>query len=317
MIGILLGLALAGASCQATSSLQNTNMPSTNASTLRGVSLSPQKYSGSQLSDFFDQAVKAGQVISWAGRANDLSTSTGGAHLVLTQATKKHLTPVIITSPTKEDITSSGGWATWHDRVVSFAASTQPPYLGLGNEINKAYDAKTLSLFSQKFSSLVTDIKKVSPETKVFPIFQLEWMRGLHGGLFGGKNNAADTQWDDIALFPEADMIGITSYPGLIYGTPGDVPDTYFQDIAAHTDKPIAITETAWFRTGPAGWESSAQEQADYVRRLFTLTRSLDPAMIIWPFLYDQSVTTPFSSMGLLTGDQQTSPAWEAWQQGT
>jgi len=29
-------------------------------------------------------------------------------------------------------------------------------------------------------------VKSVSPQTKVFTIFQLEQMKGLNGGLFGG-----------------------------------------------------------------------------------------------------------------------------------
>ena len=106
----------------------------------------------------------------------------------------------------------------------------------------------------------------------------------------------------------KADMIGFTTYPGLIYKNPDDIPDDYYSVIKQRINKPIVFTEIGWFREGPVGWESSDDEQKLFVE--IPPTRiSLDVRLNIWSFLYDPDTDSLFRTMGLLEDSEETSPA--------
>lgn len=148
-------------------------------------------------------------------------------------------------------------------------------------------------------------MKTASPNTQVFTVFQLEKMKGLSGGLFGGKSDPGQNEWSLLDRFAKADFFAFTTYPGLVYKDPSEISTNYYDEIRLHTSKRIAFSEI--------GWQSSETEQADFIRLFFTLTKSLEPEFRIWSFLYDQPTIVPFDSMGLFRPDGTPKPGWDTW----
>jgi hypothetical protein len=169
----------------------------------------------------------------------------------------------------------------------------------------------------QLFADTYDAVKKKSPDTKVFTVFQLEHLKGLKGGLYGGVNDPGAAEWALIDRFPKADLVGFTTYPGLIFKDPSEMPADYYAEIRNHSSKPVAFTEIGWqSEAWPAGWESGDAEQAAFVSRFFELTGGLNKEMAIWSFLYDPAAQKPFDSMGLIKKDGMKRPAWDIWIKG-
>jgi hypothetical protein len=115
--------------------------------------------------------------------------------------------------------------------------------------------------------------------------------------------------------FPKSDIIVFTTYPGLIYKNPSEIPLDYYSEIKTRTTKPIAFTEIGWHsEASPLGWESSDTEQAEFVRTFFILTKNLNKELTIWSFMFDQNTIEPSRSMGLRRRTDGTAkPAWDEW----
>ena len=291
---------------------------------LKGVSLSPKSTQSADLTDFFTKAVEAGSLVSWSGDWIDLCSSAETAPYVVadlassynyipliecqffTQSTGQLLRP--LDDATKQLYIAS---------AESFAAKYQPDYLAFGIEVNILYESSTAEFdsFVQLFSQVYDAVKARSPATKVFTVFQLEKMKGLNGGLYGGTNDASANQWSLLDRFPKSDLAAFTTYPGLIYQAPADIPADYYTSIKNHTAKPIAFTELGWHSTAePVGWESDENEQKEFVTVYFNLTRDLKTEFDIWSFLYDPDTAGIFKSMGLYNRvDGAARPAWDEW----
>lgn len=65
-------------------------------------------------------------------------------------------------------------------------------------------------------------------------------------------------------------MIGFTSYPGLVFAEPEDVPEDYYRRLDEIADgRPVAITELGWQSDGDLGGHSgSSDRQHRFVGRL-------------------------------------------------
>ncbi len=172
-----------------------------------------------------------------------------------------------------------------------------------------------LDAFVQLYNQVYDAVKSTSPNTQVFTTFQLEKMKGLGGGLFGGTNSPDASEWNLLDRFSKLDLVAFTTYPGLIYKVPSEIPSDYYSEIQQHTNKKVAFTEIGWHsNASPTGWESSAAEQAQFVTTFFDLTANLgNKEIAIWSFLYDQNTAPPFNSMGLFNADGNAKPAWNNW----
>ncbi|HIH88770.1 TPA: hypothetical protein HA344_06135 [Candidatus Bathyarchaeota archaeon] len=298
------------------------NNPTPVQPTFRGVSLSPRSYTGNDFTDFFVKARQAGDIITWSGDWAELSDPKGAPYVVAQLARANDLRLVVIaqffTQGTGEllrplnDTTKQS----YREGAVAFAGEYEPLYMGLGIEINALHEVNPAdyAAFKAFFPEVAKAVREVSPGTRVFTVFQLERLRGLRGGLFGGGNDPTVNDWALLGDFPDTDLLAFTTYPCIIYKDPSDIPSDYYTaEIEQHTYKPIAYTEAGWFRVGPAGWESSAEEQARFIALYIDKTKPLEPELLVWSFLYDQEAAEPFASMGLLGKDDSSSPAWEAW----
>jgi hypothetical protein len=294
----------------------NTSSPGT----LKGVSLSPKSFQSADFTDFFAKAKQAGSIVSWAGDWNELGNTNNGGPKVVTELSSTYdYTPLV----EAQFFTQSSGQllrplddatkASYKKSAADFAEKYKPEYLGLGIEVNILYEKSPADFdkFVQFYGEVYDAVKAKSPGTKVFTVFQLEKMKGLNGGLFGGTSNA---QWSLLDRFQKSDIIAFTTYPGLVYKEPSEIPQDYYSEIKTHTAKPIAFSEIGWHSAAsPAGWESSETEQAEFVTTFFNRTKGLDEEFTIWSFLYDQNTIEPFNTMGLYGSNGNAKAAWSAW----
>lgn len=295
---------------------------------LKGVSLTPRSFDNESFQAFFDEAGEAGPVVRWAGDWAELG-GEGGAPAATAWTARQHdLIPVIETgvfSASAKELfrpLTEERRAAYVEGAAAFCEAHAPPYLGIGVEVDVHHrtDPDSFETFVDLFAETYDAVKAVSPDTQVYTGFQLEQLRGLRGGLFGGENDPDSANLELIDRFPDADLTAITSYPGLIYREPAEIPSDYYDSLVDRTDRPIAITETGWtHRTIAEGWESDEDEQAAFVRRLFELTGGLDLELLIWLWLYEQPVseaTVAFQGMSLRRDDGSGRPAWDEWVDG-
>ncbi len=302
------------------------NPPATTGGTktVRGMTLSPRSFGADDFKEFPGLAAQMGGALSWAGDWNEIAGEKGGPAVTVSLAAGAKLTPVLELQFFSQSVgkllrpLDTSTQRSYRDGAVAFVQKNKPRYLGLGIEVNVLYERSPSDFdsFVKFYDQMYDAVKAASPDTRVFTIFNLEKMKGLGGGLFGGANDPAKAQWALLDRFPKADLVAFTTYPGLIYKSPADIPADYYSEIQKHvTAKPIAFTEIGWHTaTSPAGWESSEAEQAEFITRFFQLAAPVNPELEIWSFMFDQAVAVPFASMGLRRStDGGAKAGWRAW----
>jgi hypothetical protein len=240
--------------------------------------------------------------------------------------------PVVIALGVARDapggVKSTVDWSTaqrqrFLDAVTAVARDLRPEFLALGVETNRLYQSDPASFegFVRGYAEAYEAVKKVSPGTRVFTIWQLELMRGT-AYLMTARQETAP-QWDLLARF-KLDVAAYTTYPYLHFADPKDVPDDYYADAAKRNAAPIAFTEIGWpsadlggAATGSA-YGGTPEEQAAFVARFFALTRALAPALALWSFPNDLGSAAPgtYASISLRRNDGTPKPALAAWQAG-
>jgi len=291
----------------------------------RGFSLSPVDYEGDSLVEFLETASRNADAIARVSDILEWEEGEGSGLAVVDSLAGQYgylpLSVAGIFDVDDGELLRPLDAETFERYVAaarSYAAAHQPPYLGLGVEVDTQWRAHPdeFDRFVDLFAAVAAAVGEVSPDTEMLTVFQLERLSGMNGGLFGGVNDPTQAQWELIDRFPDADIIGFTTYPGLVFPNPSLIPDDYYSQLAAHTGgRPIAFTEMGWQSDGDYGEYSGSQEkQAAFVERFSALTNGTDMAFAIWSFLYDQQAVGPFGSMGLVDRARQPKLGWWAWQ---
>jgi uncharacterized glyoxalase superfamily protein PhnB len=294
---------------------------------LRGFSLSPQSYEADQFTAFFELAAAHGDLVERVADILEWEEGTGAAVTVVQGlATQYGYLPLSVAGifdvDTGELIRPLDD-ATF-DRYVAaaagFAARHRPRFLGLGVEVDTQWRTHPdeFDRFVELFAAVADAVHAASPETLLLTTFQLERVSGMQGGVFGGTNDPNQAAWDLVDRFPGADIIGFTTYPGLVFPSPDDIPADYYTrlaDIAGR--RPIAFTEMGWQAGGDFGrYSGTPASQARFVERFPELIAGIDVAFYVWSFLYDQAVPAVFATMGLIAADGTPRAAWEVWTAG-
>ena len=211
------------------------------------------------------------------------------------------------------------------EAVSAVADKYRPPYLAIGVEVNRLWqsDPAAFDAFVTVYAEAYDAIKKQSPQTKVFTIFQLELMKG-RANLSTGKPQTAP-QWELLTRFAgKLDVAGFTTYPFLAYETPGAIPADYFAEAATRSGLPIALTEIGWpsapLSAAPASaFGGSPEEQVAFVHRLRDLLTGVPVQFALWSFPNDlgAGASPPFESVSLRANDGTPKPAMVAWQEMT
>lgn len=280
-----------------------------------GFSVSPRAFDEDGLADFYDTAGDLGSAVAWVGPWQDLAE---GGRWATTMTREHGLVPVVVTGfPTEEGTRSvPEDSSQLVSEVVGFVEENPVPYLGVGVETNTFLWEESVEEFEKYvvlFADVAAAVHEVAPGTKVFPGFQLERLRGLKGGLFGDE--PTDPEWDLLDRFPAADAIGFSTYPGLVFTHPDEMPDDYYSTILHHVDKPIVFTEVGWQAGGDlARWSGTPEKQATYVDAWVPELADVGD-MVIWSFLWDQETPPAFETMGLVPGSDDERPALQAWRE--
>ncbi len=287
---------------------------------LKGVSLSPKSFEQGDFLDFLEKTKQTGDVVMWSGDWDEISNDAAPIIMVklapkygympfievtpFVQSTGKFIRP--LDEETKQKYLNS---------AIAFAQKYQPQYLGFGIETNMFY-LKAPNEFNEfviLYNQVYTAVKEVSPNTQVFTVFQLEIMKG-HTLWSTAKADQNEAQWFLLDKF-NSDIIAFTTYPSLVYKDPKDIPFEYYKDIQSHTTKPIAFTEVGWqSAASPVGWESSEEEQAEFIEIFFRLSQNLDTKVVIWSFMFDPDAIEPFNSMGLIYNNGTLKKSYTLWR---
>ncbi len=312
-----------GATTDSSTMSSTTSASSTTGGTefQKGATFSPAAYNSSGILAFFSKAPEAGQVLEWAGDWEDLGSN--GAAASISQLASQYGMQMMVAVQFFQQSTgelirplNSMNEQTYLTLTKNFVQQYKPAFLGVGIEVNILYEKDRTSFqeFVSPYCRVYDEAKSVSPGTMVFTIFQLERMNGLDGGLYGGTNDPNNTEWQLLSLF-KTDVAAFTTYPGLIYQNPSDVPSDYYSQLALHVNESVGFTEVGWHAGDvPGGWGSSEREQANFVSTFFTLTAGLTKTFVMWSFLYDQSAAVPFNTMGLFYTNGTAKLAWQTWQ---
>ena len=291
-------------------------MMDVSSGTLKGVSLSPRSSSEEDFTGFFEEASRMSDIVMWTGDWYELGKDNGIPRVITGLSSTYDYTPLIAATihsagelirPLVEDSLQN-----YRNYAIDFVREYAPAYLGLGIEINSLYlkYPDEFEKYVEFYNRLYEVIKGISPETRIFTIFQLEKMKGL--SLWELEENKE--HWELITSF-KTDIAAFTTYPGLYYRDPSNIPRDHYLEILEHTDKPIAFTEIGWHSANsPQGWESSEMEQSAFVETFYKLTCDLDTEISVWSFLYDPEAIEPFNSMGLRRDDGTARPSFVAWR---
>jgi hypothetical protein len=200
------------------------------------------------------------------------------------------------------------------------ALNYQPRYLALGVEVN-SYERQNPDDFAQ-FVSLYAEaydaVKEQSPDTLVFPTFQLEDMTGrLPAG------DTQQSQWHVIDGFePKMDLLAVSTYPSRVFEAPADIPGDYYRQLTAHTDKPVAIAEVGYATEPDAEGSEGAGElrQAAFLERILGDADRLDMSLVVWSvrqdpkYTGDPAVSSLLQHIGLVRTDGSEKAAWSVWE---
>lgn len=283
---------------------------------LRGVSFSPQSFQSEDFQEFLDRIGETQDLVLWAGDWIEIDQNK--APIIVTGLADQYgVIPIIevghyiqesgelfrsFTDETKQ---------IYRESTLDFIRTYQPVYFGMGVEINifAEKNPQAFEEFIPFYNELYDAIKGISPQTKVFTVFQLENINGL--GFW--EISEAVPHWEMMDRF-KLDLAAFTTYPGLVYRDVTNIPVDYYTEIREHTSLPIAFMEIGWHSAAsPAGWESSQEEQTEFIRTFFNLTQDLPVEVAVWSFMYDIGTFEPFNSMGLIDHRGNEKTAWEEW----
>jgi hypothetical protein len=200
------------------------------------------------------------------------------------------------------------------------ALNLKPRYMALGMEVG-LYEAarpddfdNLVSLYFEAYDA----VKDISPETLVFPTFQMEAMEGLL--LPPGQT---PTRWHLMLRFePKIDILAVTTYPSFVFAAPDEIPPEYYDRLRKYSDIPIGIAAMG-YSSGPGRDginEGTEEEQAAFLRRALRDARHLNMVFVVWfasadpPFVQEPPLDL-LQHIGLRRADGSAKPAWEVWGQ--
>ena len=205
----------------------------------------------------------------------------------------------------------------YRDYAVAVDTLLHPDYLGLAAETNLIRAAAPPALYAavvQAANGAAADVRAVDARVMLDVSVQVETAWGRLGG--GSTYVGIAT---DLADFPFAQAIGLSSYPYLGgFAEPEELPLAYYSRL---TPLPKLVVEGGWASESVGGVVSSPERQARYIRRqaqlldranavaVFQLTfTDLDPA-----FFPPGTILPLFATLGLVDVNLAPKPALAPW----
>ena len=227
-----------------------------------------------------------------------------------------------------EDMTDAGfGDSRVRSAFIAYAQylalNLRPRYMALGMEVD-LYEAARPDDFDD-FVSLYFEaydaVKDVSPETLVFPTFQLEAIENLLSTTGQRARPGGPTRWHLALRFePKVDVLAVTTYPSFVFATPGEIPSDYYDQVRRRSKAPIAIAAMGYSSgEGRDGInEGTEQEQEAFLRRVFQDAERLNMAFAVWfasadPAFVQEAPLDLLQHIGLRRADGSPKLAWDVW----
>jgi hypothetical protein len=200
------------------------------------------------------------------------------------------------------------------DAVRSVLLNYQLDYFAFGVEVNRLIPEISQAAFLDfvaAYREVYGLVKELSPQTKVFTIFQLEYLKGA--ATLSGRE--FDPQWEILELFEgKLDLVGLTVYPFLEFTTVDDIPQDYYAEIPRRIDLPLAITEMAWPSEDVSIVEGSQQAQVEFLFGILEGTRDWDLEFMLYSFLYEPQGVDLFESAALRESSGQAKQIYDYWE---
>ncbi|HNM78296.1 MAG TPA: hypothetical protein PKI89_08030, partial [Tepidiformaceae bacterium] len=208
------------------------------------------------------------------------------------------------------------------EAFVAYAAyiakNYQPAYMALGVEVNMTYERapEQFEAYLQAYSEAYDVVKGNSPNTKVFPTFQLEDLEGAFGDVHAPR-------WNLLERFHgRMDVLAISTYPFLGEAkSAADIRPDYYSQLKDHWPGEIIISETG-YASAPVEGRVTVGTEADqqaYLTRLLDESNRLGFSLVIWfaaldPSFASTGATSVFKDIGLRKSDGSNKLAWATWE---
>lgn len=200
------------------------------------------------------------------------------------------------------------------------AESYRPQYLALGVEINsyQQHQPEDFERFVILYHEAYEAVKAISPDTLVFPTFQMEELQGLLPVA-----EPLPSQWYLLGRFePQLDVLAVSSFPGLVFPTAGEVPDSYYAQLSLYSERRVVISGMG-YPSAPDEENSRADAeaaQAAFVSRTLVNAEQLSMQLVIWfagqdPTFTGASPVDLLQDSGLTRQDGTAKLAWTIWSE--
>ena len=216
--------------------------------------------------------------------------------------------------------------AKYRNFVIAMDSILKPEHLGLALETNLIRLASSPSIYNgvkQAANDVAKELKSRNIAARLSVSVQVEtaW------GKFGSSSFQGIAQ--DLQDFPFIEEIGFSSYPYLVFNTPGEIPADYYSRVMSANKFPVFIAEGGWasksITTPTISFISSNETQKEYIERHHQLLQSVR-ATALFQLAFtdiDINIVPPpvppnlgyFISLGLLDTNMQPKPALSAWDE--
>jgi hypothetical protein len=212
--------------------------------------------------------------------------------------------------------------------IAAVDTIVHPDWLGIGSETNLVRAAAPAALYAalRSLANSAADSlaalharRPALPRPVLYSSVQVETAWGRLGGTGTYQGIATD-----LADFPYAQVIGLSSYPYLGgFAEPEELPLDYYSRIANVAMKPVMVIEGGWASASFSTYTTSPAEQARYLRRHAEILDAAhavgwlslefaDLAVSLWPPPVNPTIRY-FTSLGVVDSALTPKPSLATW----
>ena len=174
-------------------------------------------------------------------------------------------------------LTEPGIQALYREYAVAMDTLLRPDVLGLAVETNLVRMLSTPALYSavkQVAADAAAQVRSHDASVQLSASVQVE---AAWGRIPVGPYQGIET---DLADFPFAQLLGLSSYPYFVWATPESLPDDYYSRLIAGRSLPVAMIEGGWSSQSVSGVSSDAAAQQRYIARQARLLDQANAAAV-------------------------------------
>lgn len=201
--------------------------------------------------------------------------------------------------------------------VAYVATNYKPDYLAIGVEINMLAERnpEQFEAFLTLYREAYAVARAASPDTLIFPTFQLE-------DLEGNLGEAHSPHWELLARFAGVmDALAVSTYPYLgDLRTASELRPDYYRQLSTRFEGPVIIAESAYPSSPVAGEPTlgTEEDQQAFIQRLLQDAEQERFRLVVYLAANDSSLVGGASSVlrdvGLRHADGSPKLAWGAWE---